>query len=259
MRGRLLKSLEPVFPVASRRGLIDGRLFMENIDDIRELPELAEDTIHIWGVYIPDMQHQRDALHGLLCEHECKKAARFYRDTDRHSSIVARGALRVLLSGYTGIPPSEITFTYSKNGKPQLTGSDVTFNISHSSDWVVLAIGRERAVGVDIEQIKWEMDVQSVAERYFSPEEIAWIRSSDDQHRMFFQLWAHKEAYVKACGSTLFTELKRMSVPIEDGAEKEGWYFHRLEAGSKYAAAVVTDRPLAGLPCYDFGGLKWHP
>jgi len=75
---------------------------------------------------------------------------------------------------------------------------------------------------------------------------------------MFFQLWARKEAYVKACGSTLFTELKRVSVPIEDGIEKDGWFFHYLEAGSKYAGAVVTDQPLATMPCYDFGGLKWE-
>jgi phosphopantetheinyl transferase len=66
-------------------------------------------------------------------------------------------------------------------------------------------------------------------------------------------LWARKEAYVKACGSTLFSELKRMSVPIEASAEKDGWFFHRLEAGSKYAAAVVSNKPVAQLPCYNFG------
>lgn len=74
---------------------------------------------------------------------------------------------------------------------------------------------------------------------------------------MFFQLWARKEAYVKACGSTLFTELGTFSVPLGERAKKDGWFFHRLEAGSKYAAAVVTDRELASVPCYDFGGWKW--
>ena len=77
-------------------------------------------------------------------------------------------------------------------------------------------------------------------------------------HSIFFHLWARKEAYVKACGSTLFSELSSYSVPIEEHGEKDDWIFQRLEAGSEYAAAVVTDKPLTDVPCYDFGGLKWE-
>jgi hypothetical protein len=44
-----------------------------------------------------------------------------------------------------------------------------------------------------------------------------------------------------------------MSVPIEDVAEKDGWFFHRLEVDSQYAAAVVSDQPIEQLPCYNFG------
>ena len=122
---------------------------------------------------------------------------------------------------------------------------------------MVLAFGRDRSIGVDIEQIKRTMDVSTIAARYYSPQEMEWVEKSDDPHTVFFQLWARKEAYVKACGSTLFTELKRFTVPMEDGVEKDGWFFHYLESGSKYAGAVVTDKPLGSMPCYDFGELKW--
>lgn len=261
---------------------------METVADIRNLPELTADSVHIWGVYVPDMLDRLDALHAMLSGREQEKAARFNRETDRQSSIAARGALRILLSGYTGIPAPDIQFGYSENGKPHLVppassrlsaeqgrqdaydtkagyqdGDDtVAFNVSHSSDWVVLAFGRNRNIGVDVEKIKWEMDVPAIAARYFSVEEQALIESAADKHTAFFQLWARKEAYVKACGSTLFTELGSFSVPLVDGSlpevgESDGWIFHRLEAGSKYAAAVVTDKPLASVPCYDFGGLEW--
>ncbi len=63
---------------------------------------------------------------------------------------------------------------------------------------------------------------------------------------------------MKACGSTLFTELSSLTVPLTECGEKNEWIFQRLEAGSKYAAAVVTDQPLTDVPCYDFGGLKWQ-
>lgn len=236
---------------------------METIADIRQLPELDADSIHIWGVHVPDMLDRLGALQALLSKKEQDKAARFHRKADRQSSISARGALRVLLSGYTGIPADKIEFQYSENGKPLLVPPlDMAFNLSHSGDWVVLAFGRNRNIGVDVEKIKWTADVLPIASRYFSEEEIALIKNATDKHTVFFQLWARKEAYVKACGSTLFSELGHFSVPIADEelpevGEKEGWIFQRLEAGSKYASAVVTDKKLAHVPCYDFGGLKW--
>ncbi|MCF7817468.1 MAG: 4'-phosphopantetheinyl transferase superfamily protein [Kiritimatiellales bacterium] len=230
---------------------------METITDIQKLPELDGASIHIWGVHVPDMHDRLAALRGVLSEKEQEKAARFRRETDRESSIIARGALRVLLSGYTGIPAAGLDFHYSENGKPHVADSNVEFNLSHSGDWVVLAFGRSRNIGVDVEKIKWTLDVESIAARYFAPEEIALIENAVDRHSMFFQLWARKEAYVKACGSTLFSELSSFSVPIEDRGERDGWIFQRLEAGSQYAAAVVTDQKLANVPCYDFGGLAW--
>lgn len=253
---------------------------MVTIEDIRRLPALDAASIHVWGVHIPDLMDRLDGLSATLCEKEREKAARFHRDCDRHSSIAARGALRILLSVYTGIPAGDIAFQYSENGKPFLvppTGQavpqascllsaeqqgrqdacdTVAFNVSHSGDWVVLVFGRNRNIGVDVEMIRREMDVMAIASRYFTPEETALIERAEEQHAMFFKLWARKEAYVKASGSSLFRELSSFAVPIEDG-EKDGWIFRQLDAGSKYAAAVVTDKPVQDMPCYDFGGLKW--
>ena len=224
-----------------------------------ELPGLGEDRIHIWSVHLPDMLDRLGALRGLLSAPEREKAARFHRDADRQSSIAARGALRVLLSGYTGIPAAEIEFHYSENGKPHLLSrrSDVpvAFNVSHSGDWVLLAFGRNRQVGIDVEKIKREMDVQSIASRYFAPEEIALIENTADAQAMFFQLWARKEAYVKACGSALFRELGSFAVPME--GERGGWFFQGLEIDPKYAAAVVADKELGKVLRYGFGGLEW--
>ena len=236
--------------------------FMETISDIQQLPELGKNSIHIWGIHLPDIQGRLDDLHEVLCEKEQKKAARFYSEADRKSSISARGALRLLLSGYTSVPPGEVEFRYLETGKPYVEGSAIDFNVSHSGEWVVLAFGRNRQIGVDVEKIKRDMDVEAIATRYFTPEETALIKRSDDSHSIFFQLWARKEAYVKACGSALFRELSTFSVPLENGelpdrGVKDGWIFHRLEAGSKYAAAVVSDKKMDAVPCYDFGGLKW--
>jgi 4'-phosphopantetheinyl transferase len=248
---------------------------METVEHIRKLPMLGNDAIHIWGANVPEMRVRLDALSAVLNGDELAKADRFRREADRSSSIVARGALRVLLSGYTGLPAAELQFQYLETGKPflavpqasrllapeELPGrrdacGTIAFNISHSGDWVVLAFGRERQVGVDIEQLNRATDVLAIAERYFTQEEIGLIRSADDQHATFFNLWARKEAYIKARGSALFRELTSFAVPQGD-VEKDGWFFQRLEAGSKYAAAVVTDKAVSDMPCFDFGGMQW--
>jgi 4'-phosphopantetheinyl transferase len=225
---------------------------METIGHIDELPALTGIDIHIWGVHVPDVQDRLDALHSVLCEKERAKAARFHRESDQCSSIAARGALRILLSAYTGMRATGIEFVYSENGKPHVAETDVEFNVSHSGDWVVLAFGRNRAIGVDVERIRPEMDVMPVSSRYFTPDESVLIGRAEDRQAAFFHFWSRKEAYVKATGSGLFRELSNFSVPFDD-VEKDGWFFHRLEAGTAYASAVVTDRPIEGLRCFDFG------
>jgi len=230
---------------------------MQTIGHIDDLPFLDDTSVHIWGLEVSSVEDRLDRLHTLLCPNEREKAARFHREADRNSSIAARGALRILLSGYTGMAAENVNFAYSENGKPRMINADIDFNVSHSGAWVVFALGRNRNIGVDIEQIKRKMDVLAVAERFFTDTEVDQVRSSEDPCAAFFQLWARKEAYVKACGSTLFSELAHFSVPLEEQGEKDGWIFQRLEAGSNYAAAIVTDKEMASVPCYDFGGLKW--
>ncbi|WP_372807032.1 4'-phosphopantetheinyl transferase superfamily protein [Pontiella sp.] len=225
---------------------------METIGHIDDLPGLTDTAIHLWGVHVSGVQDRLEAWHSLLCEKERAKAARFHRASDRCSSIAARGALRILLSAYTGMRAAEIVFEYSENGKPHVAESAVRFNVSHSGDWVLLAFGLNRDIGVDIERIRPEMDVMSIASRYFTPGESGWIESAENRPAAFFHFWSRKEAYVKATGSGLFRELSSFAVPFDD-VEKDGWFFQRLEAGPEYAAAVVTNRPVESLRCFDFG------
>ena len=229
---------------------------MEPVEHIKNLPRLGNDAVHIWGARVRDLDDRLENLKALLSAGETAKAERFLRAPDRASSIVARGALRLLLSGYTGVPAAELRFQYMETGKPYIEDSEIAFNVSHSGEWVVLAIGRNRNLGVDVEKVRREMDVTAIASRYFTPEEAALIESSEDAHALFFHHWSRKEAYIKAIGSSLFRELSTFAVPNDD-CEKDGWFFQRLEAGSTYAAAVVSDQPVMALPCYDFAKLSW--
>jgi 4'-phosphopantetheinyl transferase len=202
---------------------------------------LPANEIHVWRVFLPDVpENQLNKWHTVLSEKERVKAARFHRATDRKSSIVARGALRALLASYTGVSADKLKFSYSENGKPELVlptdAASVFFNVSHSGDWVLLAFCQGGRVGVDIEKIKSSVDIQSISERYFTAKEAAAVSATADPVTLFFTLWTQKEAYVKACGSTLFRELrKKIDLTV--------WKLFSLEIDSHYAAALVSDSP----------------
>jgi len=226
--------------------------FMKNPTSI---PELPPHTIHVWRVHIPDMRDRIENFYALLSEDEQKKAQQLQQEKSRNSSIIARGVLRTLLSGYLEIPATEIVFQYSKNGKPSLDTriqkEPISFNISHSNNWILLAFGRHFELGIDIEKIQPQRQMQAIASRYFSPKERERLEKASDFKTLFFQLWAKKEAYVKASDSTLFQELRQSRIPLSDGKDK--WHLQSLEIDPQYAAALVSDKRPILLEHYHFG------
>jgi len=176
-----------------------------------------------------------------------KKRFRFPKDQQHFAA--GRGILRETLARYLGADPSEIEFTYNRFGKPALRDSDLHFNVSHSAGLAVYAISRSREVGVDIERIDPKFAEDQIAERFFSPSEVAALRSlrADLQTEAFFRCWTRKEAYVKARGSGLSLPLDTFDVTLRPGQPAaflrgvEGWSIEDLETAPGYVAALVAE------------------
>jgi 4'-phosphopantetheinyl transferase len=89
----------------------------------------------------------------------------------------------------------------------------------------------------------------SIAKRWFAPDEQTFFQTSENPERDFFDIWAKKEAYVKALGLGIYKDLNTFAVPVggkpsfpmigNDGL----WFFQTLEIDSAYAAAVVSEAP----------------
>lgn len=101
-------------------------------------------------------------------------------------------------------------------GKPYLQGvKDFHFNLSHSGDYVVIAVS-ERHVGIDIEK-KVKVDYR-IAKKFFGEKEVQEIlTSSEEQDRVdaFCRIWTLKESYVKAIG-------KGLSIPFSCRSSRGG-------------------------------------
>lgn len=146
-----------------------------------------------------------------LTADELARSGRFHQVDDRRRFAVGRGVLRHLLGGHLGRPPLGLEFVLGPYGKPYLGGQGQAdapyFNVSHSGEWVLIALHARGEVGVDVEQIRrggggdWDL----IAARVFSARELAVLRDSPASARddTFFALWTRHEARLKALGEGL--------------------------------------------------------
>ncbi|MDF3835363.1 4'-phosphopantetheinyl transferase superfamily protein [Cupriavidus basilensis] len=231
---------------------------------MKDLPET--DHPQVWRVHVPDALPWLDALHGLLSAEEQARVARLRSAAGRHQSILARGILRKLLGERLEIDGRDVVFRFGPHGKPELArpehANTLRFNVSHSGAWVLIAIARGQDVGLDVEYMNERTTIALLAERIMTAAERRRFLALDDagRKRMFFGLWACKEAYVKAIGAGL-------SLPpdqIEFDAGTEGpptllraygetapgrWALAILDMPPDYAAALMVDGPTC-IPAY---------
>lgn len=100
-------------------------------------------------------------------------------------------------------------------GKPELADGR-PFNLSHAGGYAVLATG-DAPLGVDIERLR-VVDYPAIANRFFHPDERAFLASQPDMQRAFFQIWTCKESYLKATGYGFSVAPASFCVlPTEDG------------------------------------------
>lgn len=78
--------------------------------------------------------------------------------------------MRQILSGYLNLPAQELRFCYGPKGKPDLAAglerSGIKFNLSHSSDIALLAVGWIDG-GVDVKRINVEFATDDIARSLF--------------------------------------------------------------------------------------------
>lgn len=86
------------------------------------------------------------------------------------------------------------------HGKPRLArgASGWGFNLSHAGTYVVAALAKGAAIGVDLESMARTADVEALGARVFSESERELVRTGGRD--AFFALWSQKEALLKALG-----------------------------------------------------------
>lgn len=102
----------------------------------------------------------------------------------------------------------------TKNGKPYL--QNLKFNLSHSQNFIILAVSREFELGVDIESSKRVRPFKEISGRYFSKKENVFILSKTAaQFARFKTLWSLKEAFIKSIDGVLNKKTSQIFFDVE--------------------------------------------
>lgn len=213
---------------------------------------------------------------GWLSPDEIARADRFRFESDRLAYVGAHALVRSLLAGAGPYPADEWRFVSGEHGKPEIDpalASPLRCNLSHSRGLVAAAVSCRHDVGVDVERCDRVPRFEDLAQRYFTLEEVALVRSDaiDGGRDAFFRLWTLKEAFIKATGEGLGRSLQSfafaldpiaVTFPAATAADSGAWRFFQARPTPGHVVAAAVHRldgtdvsfAAAGVAPHELGG-----
>ena len=157
------------------------------------------DKVNVYILHTQAVKENFGKILEYVDESRKVKALKFVQEKDKLLSLGAGYLMKKYL------PNEEILET--KFGKPYLKNGP-KFNVSHSGEFVVLAIHEQREVGVDIERIN-ENKIDVI--KFVLSDKEKGVRDTNT----LFQMWSNKESLIK-CLSTGIKDIKIVEgLPLE--------------------------------------------
>jgi len=110
--------------------------------------------------------------------------------------------LKKIFQDYFNLKLTEKDIIKSKTGKPYLKYGNLFFNISHTDNFLILAVS-DCEIGIDIERLNRKVS-SAVTEKYFKNE----FNNVDE----IIKLWTIKESLLKYFGKSVLTDLKDIKI-----------------------------------------------
>lgn len=170
--------------------------------------------IELWLVDLDDLADRPGAL-SVVTARDRAAGDRLPAGQLRQRFVARRAATRLVLGRSLGLVPDQLQIRRrcarcgdQGHGRPTLSGLLGDFNVASSGAAAVVAVSEHR-VGVDLETVPDLGLPGGVLPRsVLAPGELGFLDSlsSDRRPRAFLQLWAIKEAVLKADGSGLLLD-----------------------------------------------------
>lgn len=222
---------------------------------------LAAHTIHVWRTALSAVTPLADEMETLLSADEQARAERFRFPRDRHAFVAGRALLRMILGAYCNCVPESLRFAYGDHHKPRINEGEsclsrvVSFNLSHSTNALQIAVAAEGAVGIDVEGPGRDFDIEGLVAECLTGEEARLLEGLSPVRRRdaFVRCWVHKEAFLKCAGTGFSVSPKEVHVAFDDSGRSEMrctnpmadavLYGRDLESEPQHLAAIATTGP----------------
>lgn len=163
-------------------------------------PCAEHSDINIYALYVnEDLEDcMFDFFLDIVDDERKQQVLRIKDKKKRDMKLLSRIFSMVCIKKEFGIDFKNQKFLAEENGKPYLAEHpDVHFNVSHSGELIVCAIGRKK-VGIDVEKVR-EFN-ENLIFKVCNREERERILNSVDTNAEFCKVWTKKEAYLKYLG-----------------------------------------------------------
>jgi 4'-phosphopantetheinyl transferase len=229
---------------------------------------LSPDYVDIWKCCVELTDDQIGELLSLLSTEEKARAQRLKIAEKKNQFIITRGRLRQILGKYLNSDPRAFKFDYATHGKPYLEerwqGHEISFNVTHSHNYILIAMSLDHQLGIDIEKIRHDRDHTALARRFFSKREQAELTtlSEEVKIRAFYSCWARKEAFVKAVGDgitygldtfdvSVYPDVGKPSLNIHTSiADDKTWSIINIPMDEDYMAALAVTSDTVSVRCW---------
>ena len=216
---------------------------------VAEVPALPEDQIHLWRIRLEPPPEESPNL--CLNSEERERGRRQQNSNTRRRFELTHTAKRVLLGAYLGKSATGLKFEIPAGGKPRLAdGAGLEFNLSHSGELALLAVGKGRSLGVDLERMKPVENALRIARRVFPGHLIERLETIAPEHRdhAFLLAWTEFEARQKLTGAGIFGSEASWNPSDTFGFSPTDGYIATLAWARSDSATQICH--------YDFNGLR---
>ncbi len=218
----------------------------------------AAGECHVWLLPITD----RPEWLPLLDSAERDRLEQLMTASGRQIFVSSRAAQRLILGRYLDLPPESVGISRAcrfcgdpGHGRPDV-GDRLSFNASHTSQWLAVAVVGSGVVGLDIEAVPADRDHADLARRVLVPQEHEAYERLPVAHRPahFIRQWTRKEAVLKLTGLGLAEDATGLAVsgptigPPEPG--RPGWppgpiHLYDLPGIPDHRGALATTVPVS--------------
>ena len=187
-----------------------------------------------------------ETVYPFLDGHVQKKICRLRKKEDKMRTLLAHAIVKMVLSEELQREPQDIPFKMNEYGKQGLAGEERQFNITHSGEFILAAIG-DKPVGIDVEKNE---------NRDFSLFRDIW---GEGQHahfelndcRSFYKVWTAKESYAKYLGTGLHSNMEEIILQrdnsIIDQGKETGIAVKYIHLHRDYTCAVCSKEEIESI------------